>query len=265
MSEARFGEVWLGRAALRVAAALALAAGSAGAGLVASDARHRWSSPGWLDGADAASVTGGNGRSPGPVPSGSGIDNLPANERVPAEREEVSCADVGGAGAESLWDESLPVEVQGAAGGSGGAGRAAERSGAAGADRAALARSSSRPGGRDDGGRPTIAMETYVRLMVLKQRYRLGLSDAGGGGVGLDPSAAVLPDRADGAGAGRVDGAQAHAPARAPRRWRRSTRALIAKATRGEALPAAGGADRLDRDRGRHQVPDRRRPGVGTA
>ena len=60
-------------------------------------------------------------------------------------------------------------------------------------------------------GRPTIPLESYIRLMVLKQRYRWRVPDAGGGGVGLDPSAAVLSDLAERAGAGRVDGAQADA------------------------------------------------------
>jgi hypothetical protein len=57
-----------------------------------------------------------------------------------------------------------------------------------------------------DRERPSLAMETYVRLMVLKQRYRWGVSVVGGGGVGLDSSAQVLSDLAVGAGAGRVDG-----------------------------------------------------------
>ena len=44
-------------------------------------------------------------------------------------------------------------------------------------------------------GRPTIAMETYVRLMVLKAALSVGVPDVGGGGVGLDSSAPVLSDR----------------------------------------------------------------------
>jgi transposase, IS5 family len=77
--------------------------------------------------------------------------------------------------AESLWDEALPIEV-----------RALPR------DLAALDELLSDPGLLDPiverfrrevvqgrravltDGRPTIAMETYVRLMVLKQRYRRG-------------------------------------------------------------------------------------------
>ena len=57
----------------------------------------------------------------------------------------------------------------------------------------------------------SIAMETYVRLMVLKQRHRVGIPDVGWRGVGLDLSVPVLPDRVVGAGAGRVDGQEADA------------------------------------------------------
>jgi transposase, IS5 family len=74
--------------------------------------------------------------------------------------------------AESLWDEALPIEVRELPD-----------------DLAALDRLLSDPellgpiaarfeqelaAGRSviAGGRPTIAMETYVRLMVLRQRYR---------------------------------------------------------------------------------------------
>ncbi len=97
---------------------------------------------------------------------------------------------------ESLWDEALPIEVR----------ELPE-------DLAALDRVLSDPElmmvllerwrrevvetGRAvlTDGRPTIAMETYVRLMVLKTRYRWGYRIVGGGGVGLDSSAAVLSDQ----------------------------------------------------------------------
>ena len=86
-----------------------------------------------------------------------------------------------------------------AAGGSGGAGWVVGRSGVVGADRRAHwrrrgARRRAVVGGM--GGRRS-RWRRYVRLMVVKQRYRLGLRDAGAGGVGLDPSAPVLSDRAD--------------------------------------------------------------------
>src|SRR5439155_18246177 len=79
------------------------------------------------------------------------------------------------AGQESLWDEALPIEVRELP-----------------ADLAALDRLLSDPGllvpiverwRREvletrravlTDGRPTIAMESYVRLMVLKRRYRWG-------------------------------------------------------------------------------------------
>ena len=110
--------------------------------------------------------------------------------------------DVGGPQAESLWDESLLVEVK----------ELPE-------DLAALDGAVGRPGVvvaaggalehefRETGrlvlteGRPMIALETYVRLMVLKQRYRWG-STTGRGGVGLDPSAPGPPDQPGRAGAG---------------------------------------------------------------
>jgi hypothetical protein len=112
---------------------------------------------------------------------------------------------------ESLWDESLPVEVK-------------ELPEDLAAPDVLLADHELlwplvarwRQEFRDTGrlvlteGRPTIPLETFVRLMVLEQRY-LGIPDVGGGGVGLDSPAQFLPDLAERAGAGRVDGAQADA------------------------------------------------------
>ena len=45
-------------------------------------------------------------------------------------------------------------------------------------------------------GRPSTPMETYLRLMFLKFRYRLGYESAVPGGVRFDHLAAVLPDPA---------------------------------------------------------------------
>ena len=45
--------------------------------------------------------------------------------------------------------------------------------------------------------RPTIPMETYLRLMFLKHRYRLGYETLCAEGVRLDLMAAVLPHRHD--------------------------------------------------------------------
>ena len=77
-------------------------------------------------------------------------------------------------GAESLWDEILPEEVQGAARRSGPLGRAAGRSGAVGADRDRAGSGSWPRRASSQRGRPSIAMETYVRLMVIKHRSGWG-------------------------------------------------------------------------------------------
>ena len=107
-----------------------------------------------------------------------------------------------------------------------------------------------------DGGRPTIAMETYIRLMVLKARYRWGYRRLVARGVGLDPSAAVLPDLVDRAGAGRVDAAAVDQADRVRDGGGDDTRA-DRRCGQAEALSSAGGADRLDGDRGRCEVSDR--------
>ena len=56
-------------------------------------------------------------------------------------------------------------------------------------------------------GRPSIPMETYLRLMFLKFRYRLGYRVVVSGGVRFDFLAAVLPDpvRHPGAAPDHVD------------------------------------------------------------
>ena len=117
-------------------------------------------------------------------------------------------------------------------------------------------------GGVDAMGRPTIAMETYVRLMVLKQRYRWGyrslvaeVSDS----IHLRRFCRIslserVPDESTvrklTRRIGRGHGQRAHA---------RVDRAGDAV----EALPSKGGADRLHSDRGGREVPDRR--GLGGA
>ena len=88
----------------------------------------------------------------------------------------------------------------------------------------------------------------------------VGVPDAGGGGVGLDSSAPVLPDQPGRAGAGRVDGPQAHQADRGRDGGGDDAR-VDRQGDAGEAVSAAGGADRLDRDRGGCALPDRR--GVG--
>ena len=111
-------------------------------------------------------------------------------------------------------------------------------------------------------GRPTIPLETYVRLMVLKQRYRWGyrtlvaeVSDS----IHLRRFCRIslierVPDESTVRKLTRRIG---------PETVSELTRAMIVKATPGEAVPAAGGQDRLDRGRGGCEVSDRRGAGLG--
>jgi hypothetical protein len=154
---------------------------------------------------------------------------------------------------ESLWDDVLPVEVK----------ELPE-------DLAALEVLLGDPGLLEpiaaawrheavSHGRPTISMQTYVRLMVVKHR---GVRDGDAGGVGLASFAEVLPDRVGGAGAGRVDGAQAHAPARGRDRQRHN-QGRDRQGQAGEAVSATGGADRLHGGGGGCALPDRLGVGAG--
>ena len=63
-------------------------------------------------------------------------------------------------------------------------------------------------------GRPSTPMETYLRLMFLKFRYRLGYRVVVPGGVRLDHLAAVLPDPDGPAGAAPDDADEADHPVR---------------------------------------------------
>ncbi len=149
---------------------------------------------------------------------------------------------------------------QGAAGGSGGAGFVARRPWVAWADRGAFS-----PGGvgvvsGGVEGWPADDRDRDVRPVDGAQAaLPVGVQDAGGGGVGLDPSASVLPDRVVGAGAGRVDGQEADTADR-PGDGERADARPDREGDAGEAVPDAGGEDRLDGDRGRREVPDRRGP-----
>jgi transposase, IS5 family len=165
--------------------------------------------------------------------------------------------------AETLWDELLPVEAR----------RLPEdlaridellgdrrllRPIAAHWQREAEARGRSAAGH----GRPTIAMETYVRLMVVKQRSGWGyetlvreVSDSLHlRRFCLIPLHAQVPDESTIRKLTRRLGPAVAAEL---------TRALIEKAARGAAFPPARGEGRLHRGGGRHQVSDRR--GAGAA
>ena len=110
-------------------------------------------------------------------------------------------------------------------------------------------------------GRPTIALETYVRLMVLKQRYRWGyrtlvaeVSDS----IHLRRFCRIslserVPDESTVRKLTRRIG---------PETVAELTRGVDREGDAGEAVPAAGGADRLDGDRGGREVPDRLGSGV---
>ena len=108
-------------------------------------------------------------------------------------------------------------------------------------------------------GRPTIAMETYVRLMVLKQRYRWGyrslmaeVSDS----IHLRRFCRIalserVPDESTVRKLTRRIG---------PETVNEITRVLIVQATRSSGS-GPGGQDRFDGDRGGREVPDRCGPG----
>ena len=161
--------------------------------------------------------------------------------------------------AESLWDESLPVEVKELP-----------------ADLAELDRVLSDPElmmvllerwrqevidtGRGVDRGPTDDRDGDLREVDgLEGALSVGVPDVDGGGLGLDPFAPVLPDLAVGASAGRLDGAQADAACR-----RRDGERVDPLADRGrgapEAVPPAGGEDRFDRRGGGRALSDRRGP-----
>ena len=144
----------------------------------------------------------------------------------------------------------------GAARRSGPAGRALVRSGAAGTDRDPV-------GARASGGQQVLGSGAAVAgdgdlraIDGAQAPLRVGVRDVDARGVGLDPSAALLSAGTHRAGARRVDGAQAHAPARggggAP-----AHPGADPESQAGEAVSSARGADRFDCGGGRHSVSDR--------
>ena len=75
-------------------------------------------------------------------------------------------------------------------------------------------------------GRPSTPMETYLRLMFLKFRYRLGYESLCREVVRFDHLAAVLPDPAGWVGAASDDVDEADHPVR-QRRGRRTQRGAV--------------------------------------
>ena len=163
---------------------------------------------------------------------------------------------------ESLWDESLPLEVKELPEDLAALDRAAVRSGVVVAAGGALA--ARVPGDGPvgvDGGAPDDRAGDVRQVDGAQAALPVGVPDAGRGGVGLDSSASVLSDQPGRAGAGRVDGPQAHQADRRGDGVGDDARA-DRQGDAGEAVSAAGRADRLDRDRGGCEVPDRRGAGV---
>ena len=141
-------------------------------------------------------------------------------------------------------------------------GRATQRPGVAGADRCAVGPAA----GRDRGlvrARASHDRDRELRAVDDRQApLRVGIRDVDAGGVGLAALAAVLSDRDDRAGARRVDGSQVDPPAGCGGGARDHTR-TDSKGQAGEAIPASGGADRLDRRGGRRPLADGLRPRRG--
>ena len=150
---------------------------------------------------------------------------------------------------------------EGIARGSGGAGCVVGGPGVVVAAGGALASGvrADRPGGVDGGAADDSARDVCA-VDGAQAALSVGVSDVGGGGVGLDSPAAVLSDLAHRAGPGRVDGRQADAADRRGDGGGDDAR-VDRQGDPGEAFPAAGGQGRFDGDRGRCEVSDRR--GVG--
>ncbi len=84
-------------------------------------------------------------------------------------------------------------------------------------------------------GRPSTPMETYLRLMFLKFRYRLGYESLGREVSRFDHLAAVLPDPAGRGGAASDDVDEADHPVRR-RRGGRAQRGAVGQGRRGQAV-----------------------------
>lgn len=104
-------------------------------------------------------------------------------------------------------------------------------------------------------GRPSIRMETYLRL-VPQVSLRVGLRAAGGRSRGLVDLAAVLPDPARRTSAASDHADEDHHPLRR-RGGRTAQRCAVGAGGRGQAGADAQGPYRHHRDRGRRGVSDR--------
>ncbi len=105
-------------------------------------------------------------------------------------------------------------------------------------------------------GRPSTPMETYLRLMFLKFRYRLGYESLCREVSRFDHVAAVLPDPARWHGAASDDVDEADHPLR-QRGGRRAERGAAGQGRGGEAAAHDPGAGRHDGAAGERVLPDR--------
>ena len=105
-------------------------------------------------------------------------------------------------------------------------------------------------------GRPSTPMETYLRMMFLKFRYRLGYESAVPGGERLDHLAAVLPDPAGGVGAAPDHVDEADHALRSGCRGR-TERGAVGQGGRGEAVAHQPGPGGHDGGAGQRVLPDR--------
>jgi hypothetical protein len=163
---------------------------------------------------------------------------------------EGACADDVADGRGVVVGRDPACGCEGAARRSGGVGQAAHRSGAAGANPGAVGAAASRRWLPVGAGAPDNPDGDLREVDDRQTPLRLGVRDVDARGLGLDPSAAVLPAGADRAGAGRVDGPQAHTPVGCGSRARDHARGDSESQTR-EAVSPAGSTDRLDRRGGR--------------
>ena len=178
-------------------------------------------------------------------------------------------ADIGGVGADAVGGAGGVVVGRGPAGRgqavAGGPGRARPGAGRSGVDDGAAGALAPGGGGYWSGGadrRATDDRDADLHSVDGAQgALPVGVSHIGGGGVGLDPPAPLLPDLAGRAGAGRVDGAQVDPPDRA-RHGQRADPIADRDGGQGEAVSPAGSQNRLDRRGGGCALSDRRGPRI---
>ena len=166
---------------------------------------------------------------------------------------------------ESLWDEVLPVEVRQLPDELAAIDELLRDPGLFAPIEAHWRAEAAKRGRSATGyGRPTIPIASYVRLMVLRQRTGWGYETLVREVSDSLHLRRFCPRRDRPVPPGRVDRAQADPPARAGDGGSADPSGG-GEGHAGAALPRPRRPDRLDRRRGRHPLPDRRRarPGGG--